>query len=623
MWMDAAAWVVSLLVLHLLGALDLHAPYVAAVAASVVPSQCAAGLAVGVYRGRFRYGSFEEVAGLLRSAAVATCVLLLVGSALLEEPQSAQVLLLAALPAVGVMTGSRWCVRLGAERRNRPGRLHPVQHLVVFGAGSAGEQVVTALLRDPHSPFLPVAFLDDDPGSRRLRVRGVPVLGTRHDMDDVARRVGATVLLIALPSADASTIGELSALADVAGLAVKVLPAVQDLNPSNVTVRDIRDLDLEDLLGRRPISIDLETVAASLRGRRVLVTGAGGSIGSELCLALAALEPAELIMLDRDESALHAVQLQLHGRAMLDSDETVLADIRDIRAMTEIFEQRRPEIVFHSAALKHLPMLQRYPGEAIQTNVWGTLTVLQVAAATGVRRVVNISTDKAADPVSVLGYSKRMTECLTARMGDLTGVEMVSVRFGNVLASRGSVLTTFAAQAAAGQPLTVTSPDVTRYFMTVQEAVQLLLQASVVGRQGEVLVLDMGEPVRIADVARRVASSVSPAVGILYTGLRAGEKMYEALLGAQEADVRPFHPLVMHVAAPRLDPLRATALDPWAPVEQLISSMAEMCVTPERRVAGRRGARALSPGRAERRSGDRRPPSVFVVPADALVALTA
>ena len=244
-------------------------------------------------------------------------------------------------------------------------------------------------------------------------------------------------------------------------------------------------------------------------------------------------------MLDRDESALHAVQLDLHGRALLDSDGSVLADIRDARRIRQVFEQFRPQIVFHAAALKHLPLLERYPAEALKTNVWGTCTVLEAAAACGVESFVNISTDKAADPVSMLGYSKRAAERLTAHMADRADGTYLSVRFGNVLGSRGSVLTALTAQVAAGGPVTVTHPEVSRYFMTADEAVQLVLQAAVIGRDGEVLVLDMGEQIRIADMARRLVATVPRQVDIVYTGLRPGEKLYEDLLGAGEQDERP------------------------------------------------------------------------------------
>ena len=279
-------------------------------------------------------------------------------------------------------------------------------------------------------------------------------------------------------------------------------------------------------------------------------------------------------MLDRDESALHAIQLALHGRALLDSDETVLADIRDPCRVREVFERFRPQIVFHAAALKHLPLLERYPAEAVKSNVLGTQTVLEAAAACGVESFVNISTDKAADPVSVLGYSKRIAERLTAHMAGQADGSYLSVRFGNVLGSRGSVLTALSAQVEAGGPVTVTHPEVTRYFMTVDEAVQLVLQAAVIGSAGEVLVLDMGEPVRIADIARRLAAGASHPVDIVFTGLRPGEKLTEDLLGQGEVDRRPRHPLIQHVPVAPLSPDLLPGLDLAADADSLRAALA-------------------------------------------------
>jgi FlaA1/EpsC-like NDP-sugar epimerase len=293
-----------------------------------------------------------------------------------------------------------------------------------------------------------------------------------------------------------------------------------------------------------------------------------------LCRQLYRFGPAELVMLDRDESALHEIQLALHGRALLDSDETVLADIRDPRRIHEVFQRFRPQIVFHAAALKHLPLLERYPAEAAKTNVWGTQHVLQAAAACGTATFVNISTDKAADPVSILGYSKRIAERLTADMARCAGGSYLSVRFGNVLGSRGSVLGALSAQVAAGGPLTVTHPDVTRYFMTADEAVQLVLQAAVIGGSGEVLVLDMGEPVRIADIARRLSARSPDPVDIVFTGLRPGEKLTEDLFGQGEVGDRTRHPLIRHVPVAPLSPELLAGLDPHGHGEALRRALA-------------------------------------------------
>src|SRR5664280_2108858 len=525
--------------------------------------QVGAGLAQQRYRGRYQFGSFEEVAGVAAAATVTGCLVLAVDAiSSRTHLLPVSVLLGAGTAAVMSMLGFRYVWRTRIDRRRRPRAEHS-QRLLVFGAGEGGEQVVRAMLREPLSPYYPVGLLDDDPTKQNLRILGVPVVGTRASLVEAADTAGVRTLLIAMPSADGAILRELTKLAEGAGLAVKVLPTVGELFGNPVGLRDIRDLDMADLLGRRQVETDLDSIAGYLTGKRVLVTGAGGSIGSELCRQVARYAPAELMMLDRDESGLHAVQLSLTGRALLDSPDVILADIRDVEHVNRVFSERRPEVVFHAAALKHLPMLEQYPGEAVKTNVWGTLAVLQAAAAGGVERFVNISTDKAADPISALGYSKRIAERLTACIAQDASGTFLSVRFGNVLGSRGSVLTAFAAQVAAGGPVTVTDPLVTRYFMTVQEAVQLVIQAGAIGRDGEALVLDMGKPVSIDEIARMLAAKAARPCEIVYTGLRPGEKLHEDLIATGEPDFRPVHPLISHVHVPVLDPGAALEMDPW------------------------------------------------------------
>jgi dTDP-glucose 4,6-dehydratase len=318
------------------------------------------------------------------------------------------------------------------------------------------------------------------------------------------------------------------------------------------------------MIGRQPVDTDVNSISEYITGRRVLVTGAGGSIGSELCRQLHRFGPAELAMLDRDESGLHAVELSIDGHGLLQSPALVLCDIRDPDAVRTAFELHRPDVVFHAAALKHLPLLERYPHEAYKTNVVGTLNVLAAAEAVGVAHFVNVSTDKAADPASALGHSKRLAERLTAwfaRQPD--DARYLSVRFGNVLGSRGSVLHAFAAQIERGGPVTVTDPEVTRYFMTIREACQLVIQAGALGRPGEALVLDMGKPVKVLDVARRMISLSGKPAEIVFTGLRPGEKMHEVRMSEGESDDRPLHPLISHVTVP---PVAPADIDdqPWA-----------------------------------------------------------
>jgi len=336
------------------------------------------------------------------------------------------------------------------------------------------------------------------------------------------------------------------------------------LRGAQVQLSSLRAVDVEDVIGRRPVDTDITSIAQYITGRRVLVTGAGGSIGSELCRQLHKFGPSELVMLDRDESALHAVELSIYGRALLESPEVVLVDIRDTRTLQDVFVEHQPQVVFHAAALKHLTLLERYPQEALLTNVYGTLNVLQAAAASGVEHFVNISTDKAANPVSALGHSKRLAEQVTAWFAtqDHAGGKYLSVRFGNVLGSRGSVLHAFAAQIENGGPVTVTDPEVTRFFMTIPEACQLVIQAGAIGRPGEALVLDMGDPIKIVDVARRMITMSGKDVDVVFTGLRPGEKMHEELLGDGEASKRPSHPMISHVDVPPLNPDQIEQ-EPW------------------------------------------------------------
>ena len=512
--------------------------------------QAVTGYIVGIYRRRWRYGSFDEVKGLILSALITTIILWVIrffDTSVDAFPRSA--IVAGGILGLFFTAASRYSWRLIREQLRRPSAQNSTK-LLIYGAGEGGIQIVNTMLRNPSSQYLPVAFLDDNTKTHRLRISGVPVLGGRNEIAKVAQRTGASALLIAIPSADSTVVNEIVEIARNSKLNVKILPVVQSLDDRQVDAADIRDLTDEDLLGRRRVKIDLDEISQYLVNRRVLVTGAGGSIGSELCRQLVRFNPSEIIMLDRDESALHEVQLSIYGRALLDTPQTILADLRDERAINEIFDSRKPQVVFHAAALKPLPLLERYPHEAYQTNVLGTATVLNAAQRTGVEVFVNISTDKAANPISVLGFSKKIAERLTADLASRTNQgKYISVRFGNVLGSRGSVLMSFRDQIAKGGPVTVTHRGVTRYFMTISEAVQLVVQAGAIGRTGEVLVLDMGKPVNIHDVAEQLVKNSGKPIKIEVVGLRVGEKVHEELFADGETDERPRHPLISHVAA--------------------------------------------------------------------------
>lgn len=540
---------------------SVHWAAISVLALFLAGGQLVIGALVLLYRGRYLVGSFDELRALAVSvtavSAIATAIIL----ALHPSGIPRSVPFLAWPLALVGMAAVRYVKRLIAQAGSRPTH---AERIIIFGAGWVGSALALRMVRDPGSPFQPVGFLDDDFAKRNLQVHGVRVCGRFEDLARTVDQLAATRIVIAVNNADAALIRQVSDAADEAGIGCMLLPPLtEQLRRSQLQLSALRDVDVEDVIGRRPVDTDVTSIAAYVTGRRVMVTGAGGSIGSELCRQLHKFGPSRLVMLDRDESALHAVQLSIFGQALLDSSDTALVDIRDVGALGDVFAQHRPEVVFHAAALKHLPLLERYPVEALKSNVVGTGNVLEAAVAVGVDHFVNVSTDKAANPISALGHSKRLAEQLTAwYAAGHDDRRYLSVRFGNVLGSRGSVLHAFSSQIDSGGPVTVTDPEVTRFFMTIPEACQLVIQAGAIGRPGEALVLDMGEPVKIVDVARRMISMSGKAVEIVYTGLRHGEKLHEELLGTGELGERPLHPMISHVVVPPLHP-DDVPMHPW------------------------------------------------------------
>ena len=502
------------------------------------------------HQGRSKFGSFEELfllSSVMGTVGVATSIV----NALLPEillPRATPIA--SALLALVIAGWARATWRYVVSEPKQAQDDESGHRVLIVGAGDGARQLIDSMVRDRDHTWKPVGMLDDDRRMRHFRHRGVQVLGTIDDLAETATDQNVGTVVAAIPSASSDLMVKINHLARGAGLEVKVLPGVDDLL-SGVDLSDVRDIEPEDFLGRHQVETDIDSIAGFLQNKRVLVTGAGGSIGSELCRQIRDFGPAELMMLDRDESTLHSLLLSMFGRADLESSDVILANVRDAERMHEIFEFRRPQVVFHAAALKHVNLLERSATEAVKTNVLGTLNVLEAAKAVGVERFVNVSTDKAADPESVLGHSKRIAEGLTTSAAESTpdGVYL-SVRFGNVLGTSGSVLKTFAAQVDSGGPITVTHPEVTRYFMTVRESVQLVIQAAAIGRDGEALVLDMGKPVRILDVAQLFVENANDPIELVFTGLKPGEKLHEARLGAGEVDRRPIHPLISHVPVP-------------------------------------------------------------------------
>jgi FlaA1/EpsC-like NDP-sugar epimerase len=509
--------------------------------------QVVLGFVTQYFRGRTVIGSFDEISAVTFSAAAVTALGAIVIFAMAVPPVPRSVPFIAGALVLGLMLGGRFGLRAYRQRSlfSREG-----EQVLIYGAGDSGDQIVRQMLITPAAKFVPVAFIDDDRRKRNLRIHGIKVVGTKDDLEKVARKTGATTLVVAIANIRSKALLDLDRRCTALRINLRVIPTTSEIVGGAVKLGDITHVTEEDLLGRRPIETDEDAIAEFLEGKRILITGAGGSIGSELARQVHRYHPAFVGILDRDESAIHAVQLSIDGQGLLSSDNLILADIRDQARMTQVMQLVKPDIVFHAAALKHLPLLERYPEEAHKTNVLGTQNVLQAAQSAGAYAFINISTDKAADPINVLGRTKLMTERLTAGTEQyqtaLGPSRYLSVRFGNVLGSRGSVLTAFRYQIEKGGPVTVTDANVTRYFMTIPEAVHLVLQAAVIGDHGETLILDMGDPVRIVDVARQMIEKSGRDIEIVFTGLRQGEKMDEVLISVDETTEHRRHPLIAH-----------------------------------------------------------------------------
>jgi FlaA1/EpsC-like NDP-sugar epimerase len=571
--LDSLAWVVAILLAVFLryemALSPAKIPGIILLCVLAIAAQVAVGSAFALYKGRYSFGSFHE-AKLLVMVTISVSVILTLG--LLTFGISLGIARgtgLIAFPfACLFMAAVRYLKRMYVESKAKPGE--QAERTLIFGAGFVGNNIVTRMSNDPASPWLPVGLIDDDPAKKHLRIASVPVLGRMEDLPEIVQRTQATVLLVAIADIDSVQMRKISDT--IAGLNVRVLvvPPLKDMLTGRQDF-SFREVAIEDLIGRQPVDIHVEEIAHYVTGRRVLVTGAGGSIGSELCRQIHAFQPSELIMLDRDETGLQGTQISITGQGLLTGKDTVLADIRDAGALEAIFLDRRPEVVFHAAALKHVSLLEQYPEEAWKTNVLGSLNVLRAARAARVETFVNVSTDKAANPTTVLGHSKRVAEKLTAWVAQQTGLKYVSVRFGNVLGSRGSVLPLFSEQIRKGGPVTVTDAAATRFFMTIPEACQLVIQAGAIGTGGEVLILDMGEPVKILDVAERMIAMSGRDIEIVFTGLRPGEKLHEDLIGEGETDSRPLHPKISHANIDGLDPDRMSLAD-WKSRQHLVSA---------------------------------------------------
>jgi FlaA1/EpsC-like NDP-sugar epimerase len=507
-----------------------------------------------LYGRMWRYASIDEAQRVI-AATMAAGVIIVAGNEVVggnealafEEqlrPLPLSVAVFGVFLALLGFGAVRFQSRLFAFRRREEG-LEPKRVLIV-GAGDAGEMVLKDIVRNRALGLQPVGLVDDDRRKRGRRLHGVRVLGTRGDIPDLVAKLGAEQVIFAIPSARGDVVRDVVAACEQADVVLKVLPSVRDIVGGRVSVRDVRELRIDDFLGRKPVETNLEEVRAILKGKRVLITGAGGSIGSEICHQVAGFEPAELLLLDHDETHLYDVSRSLRGEIQ---PQILLADIRNREGIHAIFARHRPEVVFHAAAHKHVPFLESHPEEALLANVIGTANVADMALAAGSERFVLISTDKAIRPTNVMGASKHIAEQILWALNGRDGCRFSAVRFGNVLGSRGSVIPTFFRQIARGEPLTVTDPEMARYFMSVREAVQLVLQAAALSAGGEVFTLSMGEPVTIIDLAKRVIrlSGRIPDKDVIINivGARPGEKLVEEIADDSEESVPSAHPSIL------------------------------------------------------------------------------
>jgi FlaA1/EpsC-like NDP-sugar epimerase len=422
---------------------------------------------------------------------------------------------------------------------------------LIIGAGQAGRALARDLLNVPQFGLTPVGFLDDDAAKGALTE--LPLLGCLDDLTEAVHQLGVQCVVLAIPRLPSVEVRRLAMLAAASGVRVRHLPTFVAALQRDVVGTDMRALEVGRLIGRAEMNVVSPEAAAVVRDKVVLVTGAGGSIGSELCRQVLGFSPARLVMLDHDESNLHRMQLEVSGAALLNGEDIVVADIRDARRVRQLFREIRPDVVFHAAALKHLPMLEHHPCEGVKSNVLGTQLLASAAAEHGTQLFVLISTDKAADPTSILGATKHLAELVIKNLGPYQ-TTFTAVRFGNVLGSRGSLLAVLAEQLKNGDDVTVTHPDVTRFFMTIEEAVGLVLEAARLAEGQETFVLDMGAPVRIVDLVEKFADQmgVSP-VRVRFTGLRLGEKLHETLFGDHEVMVSTLHPRIYKTCSHSVD----------------------------------------------------------------------
>ncbi|MGD9158039.1 MAG: nucleoside-diphosphate sugar epimerase/dehydratase [Desulfobacteraceae bacterium] len=520
-----------------------------------------------LYQGMWRYTSLTDLLSIIKAGSIASLVVLLLPFFVHRFGGfSRSIFIIDWLLTLLFVAGSRIAIRLyfwvaaGDEaarvskrkflkaliKKNQKGK-----RLIVIGAGDCGEKISREIHDNPELGYRIVGFIDDDPIKSRRNIHGIPVLGNRDELKLHSQQVNAQELLIAMPSISSRDMRNIVKLCEETGIPFKTVPSMGELINGKVTIKAIRDVSYRDLLGRAPVKLDEEQIGAYLKGKRVLITGAGGSIGSELCRQVCRYLPESLILFERAESPLYEIELELKEHFQDVKIIPRLADILNTRKLDKIFEETRPEVVFHAAAYKHVPMLEYNPWEAIGNNILGTRNVITASNNHYVKRFVLVSTDKAVRPANVMGASKRVAELIVQAQNscDISETKYITVRFGNVVGSVGSVIPLFKKQIEKGGPLTVTHPEITRFFMTIPEACQLILQAGSMGKGGEIFILDMGVPIKIADMAEDLIrlSGFEPYedIDIKFIGLRPGEKLYEELVTEGEGIVNTSHDKIM------------------------------------------------------------------------------
>lgn len=510
----------------------------------------------GLYKTLWRHAGVYELGRIVQAGLLIGLINLLIGRLALRpvlavpELMPISALILDGLLTIAILGGPRFVARLGQIRRPRSDTVIPT---IVIGAGEAGQAVVREALNSPRTNRRIVAFLDDDPTKQGFLLNGVRVAGPIRDLRSVIDETRAKEIIIAMPSARGTLIRQILETASLAGITTRTVPSIADLFTGKVAITTLRPIEIQDLLRREPVVTDPSAIGQLITQRTVLITGAGGSIGSELCRQIAVLEPTLLVILDHSENQIFEIQGELARTHPNLAFLPVIADVRNAPRIREVFLRFRPFVVFHAAAHKHVPLMEENVIEAVTNNILGTRNVVDAAIDADVEHFVLISTDKAVRPTSIMGASKRIAEMVVRRAAMREGRHFVAVRFGNVLGSRGSVIPTFLSQIERGGPITVTHPEMRRYFMTIPEAVQLVLQAGALGANGELFVLDMGEPVRILDLARDLIRLSGLEEGgdieIKFTGLRPGEKLYEEVLFGDEEIGETAHPKIIRVLA--------------------------------------------------------------------------